>query len=692
MSEHLWLVSPRSVSQEIADVEVDCHRLLRGPYTGTSALLRTLVPRVSAREPALAREHALEILVVAPDLETFTGPVPDTLTTLASGLERTRIYAVGRTRQVTHGIIDFLRSCANGPAGPLTLSFRNVDEADHTDQEFLAILLRRAASLITLHIGTHSDHVTDELLAALHTHARKLNQVAPSFPVTPRSHQELLHAYIESDGTSDDPAEIAAYEDDPPAHRAALHDTRAEVLRGLDEPGSVLGAIPYHLEHGSDPAGAGVRALLHAGGVAQINGFYHATLENGMRGRAIIDPAAQPEVFWHLTGMTANAQALLGNAEQAESLYLEVRRTLSLPEAQLANSYALAMVYTRYHVDGRKDHAMAKAYLNTALAIASLWPDPAERAFYTVFNENALALVEMHSGNGERALKLVTEGGERLDRELPHGTHKLHRSVLVANRASLLARFGRLEEARQAFDEVIAADPNYGDYYFERADVRRRLGDSEGASADYAAALALAPPIWELHYNRADLRTDTGDLEGAITDLTRALDLEPAELDVRVNLSSLLLDTGDLASARAVVDDGLLIHPGQPSLLCVRAQANLEAGAPDQARADLNLALAADPHHVGSLAARAAIGYAAGDYAAAVNDLTQAIESAGDDPDLLYNRARTYQAAHRWDAAIADYERALGLPGADIEELLAQQKECRADRAAADHAEAAVTP
>ncbi len=76
------------------------------------------------------------------------------------------------------------------------------------------------------------------------------------------------------------------------------------------------------------------------------------------------------------------------------------------------------MLYTRFYDDQRLDHQRAKAHINTAIAISSLLPAGERRAFNLTFNENGLALIEMHLGDTEEALRLVCAGLDRLDEEL----------------------------------------------------------------------------------------------------------------------------------------------------------------------------------------------------------------------------------------------------------------------------------
>jgi tetratricopeptide (TPR) repeat protein len=284
----------------------------------------------------------------------------------------------------------------------------------------------------------------------------------------------------------------------------------------------------------------------------------------------------------------------------------------------------------------------------------------------------------MHLGNVPEAIRLVTQGKERLDRELASDAYLLHRSVLTHNRATVLAAAGRLDEALAGFDTVIEMDPSYAEYYLDRATVRRRLGDAEGAMDDYDAAITRMFPVWELHYNRGDLRAARGDIGGAIADFERVLELEPDQLDARINVVDLLIEAGRLTDAAARIADGLLRSSADGQLLCTRGRLAIEAGDTTAARRDFDLALAADSGLVAALAGRATLAYEDGDLDAAADDLTRAIE-VSQDPDLLYNRGMVYVEARRWQAAIDDFSAALLLPGADHAELLTQQAACQAE-------------
>ena len=211
-----------------------------------------------------------------------------------------------------------------------------------------------------------------------------------------------------------------------------------------------------------------------------------------------------------MVAKVATALTALDRPDEAADLYDEACAASTLPSVHLQAAYGRAMLYTRFYDAGRLDHQRAKAHINTAIAISRLMPEGERRAFNLTFNENGLALIEMHLGDVDHALELVTAGLDRLDAEIGADQQTLHRSVLRYNRAQLLTRIGPPEAALAEYGRAIAADPHHSEYYFERAAVHRRLGHVDEAIADYEAAIPLSPPYPEPHYNLADLAIERG--------------------------------------------------------------------------------------------------------------------------------------------------------------------------------------
>ncbi|HVQ90812.1 MAG TPA: tetratricopeptide repeat protein [Mycobacteriales bacterium] len=655
---------------------VPAYRRLRGPYTAAGTMLRVLVPEALRRWPDLVAAHDVEILTVAPELRSVVPASRETLTSLAVPSERTRFYSRLRTLRLAHGLTEFLRDHLRRlDAGPHSLLIEGAEHADSTDQELLAVLLRRLdPALLTLAIGTGTRPGPGPGLAeALRRHAVELTPAA--VPALPRpagvvDAVRLAQRYVDSDGTSDESRLRAAYHGLEPAHRARLHDERAAELESRDELSLLLGAVPYHRERGSDPAGVGAQALRFALDYCIDHGFYEATVDCGHRGRRLVDSSTQLEMWWAYTTKMTTSLAALGRAQEAEDLYDEARASSTSPSVHLQAAYATAMLYTRHHPDSKKDHRRAKAWINAAIAFSSMLPDPQERAFQTVFNQNGLALIEVHLRNLPAALRLVDSGLSRLDKDLDPAEHRLHRSVLRYNRAQVYAGLGRLDEALADYTGVIEADPNYAEYYFDRGGILRKLGRDDEALADYERAMALSPPYPEVYYNRADLLLDRGDLAAARADFDYVLELDPGYLDALINRAGLLCELDEWAAARRDVDAGLELAPGDPHLHCLLGRLESEAGDPAAARAAFTAALTADPTLQAAWANRATLAFETGDIPAALDDLSRAL-AIEDDADLRINRATAYQAAGDLDSALIDLARARDLGAPEADDLLA---------------------
>jgi tetratricopeptide (TPR) repeat protein len=694
-TRHLWVTEPWNgdLAALIAGLDIgvpltaaiDANRRLRGPYTAAGAIVRQLVPQAQDSAADLVRQRGLEILTVAPELRGVIPSTRDTLTSLAIPKERTRFYSPNRTARLSHGLTEFIRDIAARAGMRRYLVIANLQDADPTDQEFAAILLRRLdPRQVTLVIGAVvplDGGLADatSLAAALERYARRLpvgpRPCGPEAPVEREQVPDLAAAYVAGLCPAGQPAMQAAYDQLADDQRRHLHDAQADALEALGEASLRLGAIPFHRERGSDPSGRGAAALAEALNYCIDMGFYDATVDLGQRGRAVIDWQRQVDLYWTFTTKMTTSLAALGRPAAAHALYDEARAQFTRPRLHMQAAYATAMLYTRHYEDERRDHEAAIGWINAAIAIAMLLEEPGERAFSTVFNENGKALIEAHRGRPQEALRLVTEGLARLDRELAPGDHLLHRSVLVHNRAQVLTGLRRLDEALADYNTVIARDPHYDEYYFDRAGLLRQLGRPAEALADYDVAIRLSPPFAEYYYNRADLRAETGDTAGALADFGYVLELSPENVDARINHAALCNETGKVDAARADVVAGLELSPDNPHLLCLLGEIELAGGRMDAAMSAFDAAVAADPALPQAWAARAGAAFQAGDLASALADLDRSLDLA-EDPTAFFNRGMIHEARKDWDRAAADFSSALALApdDADVTERLAASR------------------
>jgi tetratricopeptide (TPR) repeat protein len=645
-----------------------------------------VLPEAARRWPGIVERHRVELLYGMPELEDLIGPAPRTLASESPFMERTRFYGASMIRCMSQGVVSFLlehaqAAAAAGETMP-ALVFDEIEAAEPTTQEFVALLMRRAdPAVLRVVVSGSGGAVSAELEAVLADHAERLESAGPAKPAAPggpgaaRTDPELAEAYVASDGTSADPDEARAYQQADPAVRAALHDRRADELEATATWSTRIGAIAYHREHGGDPGGAGRLALLAAQRACVATGFSAMVIDLGRRGRAVTDPVRHEHDFWEFSYQAAAACIPLGLHQESLDLYLDLLGRFTTPKIHMTCGYAIAMLYTRFFQP--RDHDAAVRWQNTAIAIASILPDPADQLTFGVFQANGMALIQMHRGNLAGALELVESGMARLDAALAADRWVLHRSQLLYNRARLLVALGRTDEAFEDYSTLIQLDPYYTDYLSERARIFRMRGEFDAALADYDRAVEMAPPFPELFYNRGTAREETGDLDGAMSDFDYVLEMEPDDVDTRLTRADLLLGSGDFDAAESDVDAGLVLRAGEPRLLCMKGTVLLQRDCLDEALQVLDAALTADPRYPAALVNRAVVAYRQGRFGSAVADLTATLDLTGDDPDVLLNRGIAYRADGRLAPAAADFDHALTLPDADLAELHYERAHCR---------------
>ncbi len=656
---------------------VDAHRRLRGPYTAAGTLLRALVPTVLAVAPELPGRYDIEILAAAPELEARMPMARITLTSAAKVRERTRFYGTDRITQLANGMAEFLIRYLHEHGSPCSLVIENLDEADPSDQELLSIMLRRIdPALLTLVLCGAAEPAHQALAAALQRYPTRHEAAtgASPEPATGRTAADLAAEFVAGDCIADEPASRRAYDSLDAADRARLHDRRADVLAAREELSLRLGAILFHREHGSDPEAA-VDAFRFAIDHCSLMGFYHATVEITGRARPLVN-WSRPKLNHLVTARRALGLIMTGRSSEAEPLYDEARLYTTDPEMHMMAAYSTAMLYTRHNDKDRIDHDRAVAWINQAIAFATTYPDPAYRAFQTVFMQNGLALVESHRGNLAEALKLVEAGSDRLNAELGPDEHLLHRSVLIHNTGQVRAALGDLEGAIADYTEAIVRDPNYAPYYFDRAGLLHRLGRDDEAVADYETTIRMSPPLPEPYYNRGDIRAGWGDVEGALADFSYAIELNPDFASAYLYRAGLRSELGDDAGARQDVTSGLALEPANAHLLSLRGQLDAADGDPAAGAEAFDLAIAADPGLQAAWAGRATLAFERGELVAALADLDRALE-LGESAALRFNRATVLVAAERWDDALTELNRAIELDPED-EETLAERERCLA--------------
>jgi tetratricopeptide (TPR) repeat protein len=664
----------RPVIESIAPnaMVLSCHRNLSGPYSGVDALLAQILPAAYSRWPDMVDHYRTSLLETVPELSAVIGPPLPSLAATGPFEERTRFYSRQMVRCFSQGIVTMLREYARrtvaaGETLPL-LVFEMASEADPVGQTFLAILLRRLDPQLWQVVVAGTEQLAPDLAEALGRYAITVRASATEPPALTEA--EWVRHWMVSDGAADEPEARAAYERLEPATRRQLHDQRADEIEQEASWGTRVAALPYHREQGSDPD-KGVAALLVAAQHCTGIGLSESVIDLCRRGRALTTAQSDPVSYRKLSHLMLAALISTKRLDAALDLAHELRRELAWPLVHMTTSYLIAMVHTRFLQP--RDHETAMEWQNNALVIAQQLPDPRERLVLTGFQENGMALIEMHRGNLDRALELVENATRRLDDELGPEEWALHRSQLLYNRTRLLVAMGRLDEAYQNFGTLIEWDPQYTDYLSERAKLARKRGDLAAAIADYDRAERIGAPFPEVYHNRASAYAELGEFDAALADFDFVLDMEPDDVESRLSRAEVLVSLGRAAEALADAEHALRLRPADIRLRCVRGMALLAMGRAEEATTDFDAVLAADPTYPAALINRSVASFELHRPEAAVLDLTDALAVLGEDPDLLLNRGIAYAAAGERELAEADFARAANLPEADVAEIQEQR-------------------
>jgi eukaryotic-like serine/threonine-protein kinase len=206
------------------------------------------------------------------------------------------------------------------------------------------------------------------------------------------------------------------------------------------------------------------------------------------------------------------------------------------------------------------------------------------------------------------------------------------------NRGVVLARAGRLPDARAAYESALAANPRFIEALVNRGLVCLELDDLAQAERDFNRAVALGRRDLPLLIARAELKARLGQRAPAQRDYVELLSRHPKDAALLVAYGFFLLsEPGDSARGDAALSFKRALELDPRQARAHLGLAYLRRGAdPSAALAEANLALDADPDCADALQLRALLRARLGDRGA-LADVDLLIRSPT--PHRLYNAA-----------------------------------------------------
>jgi predicted O-linked N-acetylglucosamine transferase (SPINDLY family) len=247
---------------------------------------------------------------------------------------------------------------------------------------------------------------------------------------------------------------------------------------------------------------------------------------------------------------------------------------------------------------------------------------------------------------------------------------RLYQSVLQRDGAQvdalhglglLLARSGRLEDARQCVDRALGLRPERAEFHFHRAEIVGALGLREQALESYAQALALKPDYCDALVNMGDLLLQLERAAEALHQLDRALELRPEDAAALNNRGNALQALKRHDEALQCFDRVLRLLPGHADVLNNRANALLSLGRFAEAEAAGRSALAGNARHFHALINLAKAQIAQGALAEGLAGYEAALALHQDDADAWCDHGAILTELRRLDDALASSDRALAL-------------------------------
>ncbi len=490
-------------------------------------LLREVVLSVHREHPDLTAKHRYAILTYAPELAEVIGPVPQTLTDIASWEERTR-FQDGITRRAAHGIAELLDAYTR-LTGPLTLT------VDPADEELRAILHRRARH-VTVRNGPPAAPGEPTEEAIRNQISRGAFETAAALAKTANEHR--LHAFSVR-GTDPELAE----------------EILLELQENQPDPDTLM-ATNYSL------------AMLYTA-------FHEPARRDLERAKALAQKAVDlADGLGHpfARSFQRNGLALVelrsGNPDAALELTTECIRIMDTELPDGAREHYAVLHINRARVLqtlGRLKEAQQD--FDTAIACDPYFP---EYHYYRAGCARLLGDDEAAIAGYERAMELSAPWPE------PY-----------YSRGDIRAAQGDVQGALEDFGYVLELDPDHLDARVNRAALLAESGDHEAAMADVQHGLRLAPRNAHLLCTKGLLEKP----ETARELFAQALAIDPTLTSALVNSAILDYEGGDFAAAIEKLTLALEKESADPDLWFNRGVALQADGKHDAAAADYRRAL-----------------------------------------------------------------------------------------------------
>jgi protein O-GlcNAc transferase len=233
--------------------------------------------------------------------------------------------------------------------------------------------------------------------------------------------------------------------------------------------------------------------------------------------------------------------------------------------------------------------------------------------------------------------------------------------TLILDRAVAAYNSGKLVEAEQLCQQIIAAKHNFFEALRLLAVVQSRLGKRDEALSIYDRALAVRPDYAELLSNRGLTLHDLKRFEEALASYDRALAVRPDYAEALSNRGLTLHELKRFEEALESYDGALSLRPDYAEALSNRGLTLHELKRFEEALESYKKAISFKPDHVKAFNNRGNVLKELKRLEEALASYDQAIKVWPEFAEALSNRGVVLHDLKRFDEALTSYERALSV-------------------------------
>jgi putative PEP-CTERM system TPR-repeat lipoprotein len=217
------------------------------------------------------------------------------------------------------------------------------------------------------------------------------------------------------------------------------------------------------------------------------------------------------------------------------------------------------------------------------------------------------------------------------------------------------------DAAARYINEAVAKDPKNPDVYMARGTLLRTQGKADEAIADYNQALALNPHHRTAHIEKAYIDITRGKYADAKTEIDAAEKNAPGNLLVTYTRALYEFSQGKYQAAQDALQRVLKVAPDHMPSVLLAGASELNLGSLQQAEQHLRKYLESNPDDVYARKLLAQVQLKSAQPNDAAATLAPALKSAADDPQVLALAGETYMQVHDFNKASAYLEKAAAL-------------------------------